>query len=438
MRYILLICCLIGSGKILLAAEKDTIQNKQLSIHFQATVVNQFKPSFKGKYSGGNSLIFNVENKTSLTSTLFLGAGLWKGASIFLNPEIAGGSGLSEALGIADATNGETFRVGDPSPKIYLARLFFQQLFPLSDEYLYQEDDENQLAKKVPTKYLIAIVGKIGLSDFFDDNKYSHDPRTQFLSWGLMSNGGWDYPANTRGYTPSIIVEYITPKQEIRYAYSLVPVEANGNKMEWRFTKAGSHSLEYTRRYTIHHQDGAIRLLAFLTTADMGNYEQSVLINPSKPDITATRIDGRTKYGFGINAEQNFTKYLGCFVRASWNDGHNETWMFTEIDRTISLGISMTGNQWKRANDNVGLAIVTSGISKQHQDYLKAGGKGFMLGDGNLNYKSEHLLECYYSAELSKNQVFLTGAYQLLLNPGYNYDRKGPVHVFSVRVHANI
>lgn len=28
-----------------------------------------------------------------------------------------------------------------------------------------------------------------------------------------MSNGAWDYPANTRGYTPSAIIEYVSPKK---------------------------------------------------------------------------------------------------------------------------------------------------------------------------------------------------------------------------------
>ena len=39
-------------------------------------------------------------------------------------------------------------------------------------------------------------------ADIFDDNRYSHDPRAQFLNWALMYNGAWDYPANARGYTP--------------------------------------------------------------------------------------------------------------------------------------------------------------------------------------------------------------------------------------------
>jgi high affinity Mn2+ porin len=170
----------------------------------------------------------------------------------------------------------------------------------------------------------------------------------------------------------------------------------------------------------------------------MGNYRESLALDPQNPDITDSRAIGHTKYGFGVNAEQDFTDYAGCFLRAGWNDGNNETWAFTEIDRTISAGISMTGLKWKRNNDNLGIAYVASGLSRPHRDYLQAGGYGFLLGDGNLNYSPEQLAECYYSAELLKDHIYLTAAYQLIMNPGYNADRQGPINIFSLRVHVKI
>jgi len=431
-----------SSGK---AQETDTLKTDRFTIHSQATVISQNKPSFNAKYSGDNSLQTQKETQTSITSTLYMGARLWKGASVFLNPEIAGGSGLSSALGIADAPNGETFRVGTPEPKLYVARLFFRQLFDLNrgsksnkHNYFHHHSDFNRLSEYVPANYFSFTIGKVSAADYFDDNKFSHDPRTQFMSWSLMDNGAWDYPANVRGYTPSVVLEYVSPKHELRYAISLVPLVANGNDMNWNVSKARSQTIEYTHKHKIGNQEGAIRLLSFFTTANMGNYRQSIALSPVNPDITATRKDGNTKYGFGLNAEQNITGDLGCFFRASWNDGNNETWAFTEIDRSISLGLSMSGQRWNRGNDNVGIAHVASGISAAHADYLKAGGKGFILGDGNLNYAWEHLMEFYYSAELVPNQIYVTGAYQFLVNPGYNLDRHGPVNVFSVRVHMRI
>lgn len=416
----------------------DTLKNDRFSIHAQTTVINQLKPAFKAKYTGDNSLVTEQENKNSITSSLYAGVRLWKGASIFVNPEIAGGAGLSDVLGIAAATNGETFRIGTPTPQLYLARLFCRQLFSLTKETEYQQSDFNQLGENIPTKYIAFTIGKVGVADYFDDNKFSHDPRTQFMSWALMDNGAWDYPANTRGYTSSIIFEFVTPRHELRYGISLVPLMANGSEMNWDISKASSHTIEYTHRHKIKNQNGAVRILGFFTTANMGNYRQSIAMNPTNPVIEDSRKYGNTKYGFGINAEQNITKDLGCFFRASWNDGNNETWAFTEIDHSISAGFSMTGERYKRPNDNIGIAYVASGISKPHRDYLKAGGKGFMLGDGNLNYSWEHLTELYYSAELVKNHIYLTGAYQFLINPGYNKDRQGPVNILSVRLHARI
>lgn len=420
------------------AQQGDSIGNDRFTIHGQTTIIEQFKSSFSAPYSGTNSLSVLKENKTSITSTLFAGARLWKGASVFVNPELAGGSGLSGALGIAAATNGETFRIGDPAPQIYLGRLFFKQVFSLSNTSSYQNSDFNQLGGSLPDKYFAVTVGKICAADFFDDNKFSHDPRTQFMSWALMSNGAWDYPANTRGYTPSLILEYVTPVHELRFGFSLVPKTANGNDMNWKIGKAGAYTLEYTHKHKFNNQDGAIRILGFFNTTDMGNYKESIAMNPINPDITTTRSYGQSKYGFGINAEQNFTKDFGGFFRASWSDGHNETWMFTEIDRSMSAGVVMAGNKWKRGHDNIGLAYVASGLSADHRAYLKAGGNGFILGDGNLNYALEHLVELYYSAELVKDKMFLTGAYQAVLNPGYNKDRQGPVNIFSVRLHTRI
>jgi high affinity Mn2+ porin len=426
------------SCSLAVAQQTDTLKNDRFTIHAQTTIINQFKPGFSADYSGKNSLTTGKEDKTSITSTLFLGARLWNGASVFLDPELGGGFGLSQTLGIAAAPNGETYRIGDPAPAVYIARFFFRQVFSLSKKKTYQETDFNHLGQYIPDKYLAFTIGKIGITDYFDDNKYSHDPRTQFMSWALMDNGAWDYPANTRGYSPSIVLEFVSTLDEIRYAFSLVPLTANGSDMNWNFLEANSNSLEYTRHYKLNKKSGAVRISAFFTTANMGNYRESLALNPLAPVIENTRAYGHTKYGLGLNAEQDINDFMGCFFRAGWNDGNNETWAFTEIDHTVSAGFSMTGKKWKRNNDNLGLAYVASGISKPHRDYLQAGGYGFILGDGNLNYAWEHLAELYYSTELLKDHIYVTLAYQLVINPAYNEDRSGPVNILSVRLHAKI
>lgn len=415
----------------------DTIKREIFSLHAQTTAIYQYKPGFSVPYSGANSLSATKEQATSLTSTVFAGARLWKGASAFINPELAGGSGISKVLGLADATNGETFRVGSTAPKIYLGRLFFNQLIALSDKYTYQDSDQNQLQGYTPQEYIGLTIGKVCLADYFDGNTYSHDPRTQFMNWGLMSNGAWDYPANTRGYIPSFVAEYVSPVNELRFAYSLLPAQANGLSLDWKFAKANSLTLEYTRRYNISGLDGAVRALVYLTNGRMGNYREAIALNTVAPVVEDVQQYGNHKYGFGINAEQQLTADLGIFARASWNDGHTQTWAFTEIDHSLSMGVSDKGNSWNRKEDTVGFALVASGLSGPHRDYLAKGGYGFMLGDGKLNYGIEKAAEFYYAAALKKG-MYLTGGYQFLQNPGYNKDRNGNVNVLSLRFHAEL
>ena len=429
---ILLISCL----HIFAQQVSDSLKEERFTIHGQSTCINQYKPSFSAKYSGTNSLLTHSETQLSTTFTAFFGAKLWNGASAYLNPEIAGGAGLSSSLGVGASTNGETYRIDNPSPAFELARLYFKQIISLNKETEYHESSQNVLSGRIPTHYISLTVGKICVADIFDLNSYSHDPRTQFMSWALMSNGAWDFPANTRGYTPSIVLEWVTPKNELRYGFSLLPITANGMNMNWDINNAGSHTLEYTHNYSLLSKKGILRMVSYLNYGNMGNYNESLAHNSNSPNIITNRRYGRTKYGFGINAEQAINNNLGAFMRGSWGDGKNETWAFTEIDHSVSLGLSLKGGSWKRPSDIIGLAHVISGLSTPHINYLKAGGKGFELGDGNLNYTLEQLAEIYYSLQMTKS-ISLSGAYQFIMNPGYNNDR-GPVNVFSARLHFQI
>jgi high affinity Mn2+ porin len=432
-----------GVGSILLvmaisitcAAQQDTTKIPRINFHYQLTTVTQHKFDMPAPYTGANSLTGPAENATTITSTIFLGARLWRNASFYVNPEISGGSGISGAHGVADFTNGEAFRVGNPAPKMYLARMFIRQTFSLSDEEDRISEGANQIYGKRPRKYVTVIAGKFGIADFFDANSYSHDPRSQFFNWGLMSNGGWDYPANVRGYTWGAVVEYGSPSLKIRAASVMVPTEANGNEMDQNFGQANSNALEVEIPFNLGRMPGTVRGLAFLTNAHMGNYDLAVEQNPTAPDITATRSYGRNKYGFGLNVELAVSDYMGLFARTSWNDGKNETWAFTEIDQSASLGMLTAGHAWMRPQDKLGVATVVSGISTHHRDYLAAGGLGFIIGDGALNYSREWVSEIFYNANIFHKNFFITPNYQFVVNPAYNRDR-GPAHVMGVRAHV--
>ena len=412
---------------------------RKWSLHFQQTVIKQWHSEFSSRYADSLlSLQSREKAKLSLTTTLFIGRRLWRGGSVVFNPEVSGGSGLSKSSGVAGALNGETFRVGSAEPVLYLARLYLQQRWALGPETSNQEDDLNQLAGPEPTHFVSVTAGKISIADYFDQNSYSHDPRTQFFNWSLMSAGGWDYPANTRGYTVGAVVEYVTPAFALRAATTLVPTTANGPLLDNRYGKAHSETIELTKAYKVAGHSGTVRLLGYRTVAPMGSYDlaRQVAGRGQAPDVTQVRTDGRTKTGFVVNAEQEISENMGLFGRYSYNDGRNETWAFTEIDRSGSVGASSTGTRWHRAEDRLGAAVVVNGISPEHRAYLAAGGQGFIIGDGQLNYALETIGEVYYSIAVPKYHAAISPDYQLVVNPAYNRDRSGPVHVVAVRLHV--
>jgi high affinity Mn2+ porin len=393
------------------AAAQDTVKNQRFNVHFQQTVITQYKPGFSAPYTGNNSLLTGEETQTSLTTTLFGGARLWKGMEAYFNPEMSGGSGLSKTLGIAGFPNGETFRVGGAEPKIYIARLYFTQNFEWGNDKEYIEDDVNQLAGWKSKRYLKITVGKFGMADFFDGNEFSHDARSQFMNWSLMDNAAWDYPANTRGYVFGAVAELGQPNWALRFGYTMTTTSANGAIWDERISHANTQTLEYEKRYLLSGHKGTLRLLAFRNNGKMGVYRDAITQNPAAPDVDATQAYGRHKYGFGISADQYLTNDFGVFAKASYNDGKTETWAFTEIDRSLSLGAVLKGTSWSRKDDELGLAFVGNGISKEHKDYLAAGGYGFIIGDGQLNYSPELIAEVYYKLNAYQHKLWLSPFY---------------------------
>jgi len=125
---------------------------------------------------------------------------------------------------------------------------------------------------------------------------------------------------------------------------------------------------------------------------------------------------------------------MGAFLRLSWNDGHNESWAFTEIDRSLGVGVTQNGRPWRRPQDIAGAAVVVSGLSDLHERYLAGGGYGFIIGDGALNYGVEVVGDLYYKVQID-DLISFSAIYQPVINPAYNQDR-GPVHIFSGRLHV--
>jgi high affinity Mn2+ porin len=411
-------------------------ESERWNFFYQATSIGQYHGTFDSPFSGPFSLKDYSERDVSLTTTLFFGLRLEKNTTLVFDPEIAGGRGLSGVNGVANSPNGELPRVASATPKPYLARLYVSHDFGFGKEMESVESDENQPAGQRPMNRYTVAAGRFTLTDFFDDNKYSHDPRMQFMGWGVMYNGAWDYPADVRGYTWGWMHEIHLKNWSFRYASAAMPRVANGLRFDRRLFVNRGDVLEAERRYSVRKHDGTIRVLHYLNHANAGNYADSIRLaaaSGDRPDITATRRNGTLKYGFGVNMEQELTKEIGIFARLGWNDGKTESFAFTAIDRLATGGISVTGKRWRRPFDTIGTEFTASGISGVHALYLARGGYDFLIGDGRLQYAPECIWETYYSARLFPG-FFATGDFQHVANPAYNQDR-GPVWISSLRLH---
>ena len=317
------------------------------NLFYQATSIGQNHGSFFSLYEGPNSLSPLPENRVSLTTTLFFGLRLATNTQFYFDPEVAGGKGFSDVTGIANFPNGEIPRVDTATPKPYLARLYVTQDFGFGSEKEQFSSDENQLAGERPLIRYSVTVGRFTVTDFFDNNRYSHEPRTQFMGWAVMYNGAWDYPADVHGYTWGWVHEFHARNWSVRYGNAAEPRVANGLRFDHRLLRNHANLFEGEVRYNLRTHPGAVRLLGFMHYTNSGTYADAIRLGEqtgTTPDITATRRNGTLKYGSGLNFEQEISKDFGVFGRLGWNDGKTETFAFTAIDRLASFGLSVHGN----------------------------------------------------------------------------------------------
>ena len=409
----------------------------------QANIVFQWHARFPAPYTGPNSLTPWPQSATTHILTLYTGYELSHTTEVFCDVEYATGGGIGTALGLAGYTNLDSVRTVSGvalSRAPYLARLMLRQIIPLTQERVEADRDQLHLATSLPARRIEFRFGKFDIVDFFDLNSYGTDSHLQFLNWTVDNLGAYDYSANTRGYTDGLILEYVDHWWTVRFAETLMPKVANGINLDADIARARAENLEFEAGGTLFlHRPGVVRFLSYLNHANMGSYEEAnrdYLNDPvAPPNIIATRRQGRRKYGFGLNFEQELTPHLAAFGRLGWNDGHNESFAYTEVDRTLELGVFAKGDWWRRRNDRAGAAFVANGISAAHSQYLAFGGLGFILGDGRLSYGPEKIVEAFYTAHLWRG-FFASCDLQHINNPGYNKVR-GPVLAPGVRLHVD-
>lgn len=391
----------------------------------QFTVITQAHPAFDAKYTGKNSLRPEAEQATSVTGTLFFAATPWPGGFIALVPEIGVGSGVSGVVGAGAFPNADIVRVPSLPPAPYIARAFVQHTLTLSAASSAEEplEEESRFAavRSEPRAFVQLTLGKLGINDLFDLSEASNDPRHKFLNWALVNQGAWDYCADVRGYTWAAVAALGTPFATLRAGACMMPTEPNGPELDTDLAHARSEVAELT----VPLPGFSVSLLGYLNHARAARYD----------DPGFVRTPGALKKGLSLHVEGARGPLL-WFARAGFNDGATETFAYSEIDRSLSLGATLAGASWGRADDLVGLAYESGGLSRAHADFLGGGGSGFLLGDGALRYGPEQVFELFYSLQVFRGVVVSLDG-QLLLRPGFNADR-GPVPLIATRLHFHL
>jgi len=416
--------------KALAAPDPDIV-----NFHGQTTFLEQGYPEFRSPYHGPNSLPGGGQGRETWDASLFAGVRLWRGAELWINPEIDQGFGLANTLGVAGFPSGEAYKVGQTYPYARLPRAFIRQTIDLGGESEKLESGTSQFAGSQTANRLVITAGKLAVTDIFDTNKYAHDPRNDFMNWAIVDTGTFDYAAEAWGYTYGAAAEWYQGNWTVRGGLFDLSIVPNSPDLDPTFRQVQWVG-EIERRYDLWGLPGKIAITGFLTRGRMGSFEDAIAlaaVTGGPANIAAVR-QYQSRAGVSMNIEQEITSGLGAFVRAGWADGNVEPYEFTDVDRTVAAGLSASGKLRARPDDTIGLAGVVNGISNVHQAFLNAGGLGILVGDGMLPHPGpEQIMETYYSLPVS---IFrLSFDYQFIANPGYNRDR-GPASVMAMRLHA--
>jgi len=415
-----------------------------VNFHGQTTFTWQGYPAFRSSYAGANSLPGGGQGRETWDATLYAGVRLWSGAELWIDPEIDQGFGLADTHGAAGFPSGESYKLGAAYPYARVQRYFIRQTIDLGGETQKLDADINQFAGAQTANRLVLTAGKLAVVDIFDTNKYANNPKSDFLNWSVVNAGTFDYAGDAWGYSYGAAAEWYVDRFTMRggiFDLSATPAGGADNAPAYgldptfhQFQLVG----EIEERHELFGQPGKLKITGFLSRGDAGSFQDALNLSQATglgaSDALAAVRHYQSRPGVSLNLEQQMTETLGFFARAGWADGNVEPWDFADIDRTVEAGVSMTGKQWGRPDDTIGIAGVVNGIAGVHEAYFNAGGTGILIGDGQLPHPGlEQIIEAYYSYALSSSAK-VSFDYQFIANPGYNTDR-GPANVFAGRFH---
>jgi high affinity Mn2+ porin len=410
-------------------------------MHAQTTYIQQGYPWLRSPYVGPNSFTPWAQSRNTWTASAFLGLRLWNGGEVYYNPELLQGFGLHATTGAAGFPNGEAQKSNFPYPRYITSRLFFRQTFGFGGGEQTVESSYGQMAEKMDTRALMVQVGRFAVHDLFDTNSYAQDPRSDFLNWSVWAAGAFDYLADKVGLGYGAVAAFTDKYWALRVGYFLTGSQPDSNQFDMHFFTRGAYIAELTTRWSLFSRIGRLRVGIWEDTYLAGSFSEALDLTALEPglnpnDAIIQTRRGRTEYGYYLNLEQPLSDYVGVFGRWSWNNGKMEISAFTDISNSLAFGAVINGKGWGRPDDRIGIAGVTNGLSADERAFLAAGGLGILIGDGQLNYYRENIIEIYYAMRLVK-QLTLTFDYQFMMNPAYNADR-GPISIFSARLHGEL
>jgi high affinity Mn2+ porin len=423
----------IPDSKTLVIQPENAGEHQNWAIHVDAVEVLQGQPGFHSPYRGPQSLFSDDNFRQTTEADLFFAARVWPGGEIYFNPEYYQGFGFASTHGLAAFPNSMAYKTGQFRGDFNIPHIFLRQVWGFGGEQEQLDADELQLAEKVDIFRLTLQVGRFSVTDVFDNNAFAHDPRGDFLNWAAVDALAFDYAADALGYEEGLYLELNQKAWAARWGIFTIPHIPNVNGTDCQYLRAWQQVAELEGRYTLWEHPGKVRLLGYLESARMGSYKAAVVnFAPGMPDVADTR---RYRYTSGVelNLEQEFTKDLGAFLRLALRDPNYEVYQFSDVSRSLEIGLSLKGTGWNRPNDTVGVAEMVEGLGHAQKRFFNDGGLGILIGDGKLpHYAPENVIEAYYNCELVKGINF-TFDYQLAADPAYNKDR-GPINIFSARL----
>lgn len=337
-----------GLGTTLHPLTKNISMSGGLVGFFQNSVGNK-QMNDAGTVVGRGDLVFNFKVTDKTTAVIDIRAVGGKG----IDSRIAGFSGLNAA----GTDDGDSVR--------------FRKAFI----------EHSMLDDRV-----VASIGKISLSDYFDTNNIANDENSQFLSGAFVNAASILFPTEGPGVR-------LHTKLSDSLALGLGYASSDGTGDN--FTRNGFGITELDYKLKLGNLEG--------------NYRVYGALEGAKPDGNL-KMQAKTAYNAGISIDQQVSENLTLFARFS--QGERNVYA---ASRAWAAGLQYCGLIPSRDKDILGIAY------------------GQISGKGNYLPVQEKLLETYYSVKLHE-KVSVAPVYQLLINPlGNRAGNYGSVGILGIR-----